>query len=88
MFTYAALMDETNQEKKKTISGQMTLFDFAAEEDKGAYKVQYPNVEEYEKEIMLGFEKEVMGIYLSGHPLEDYEETWRKISPRTRRISC
>ena len=78
MFTYAALMDETNQEKKKTISGQMTLFDFAAEEDRGAYKVQYPNVEEYEKEIMLGFEKEVMGIYLSGHPLEDYEETWRK----------
>ena len=78
MFTYAALMDETNQEKKKTISGQMTLFDFASEEDKRAYEVRYPVVDEYEKEIKLGFEKEVMGIYLSGHPLEDYEEIWRK----------
>ena len=35
-------------------------------------------MEEYTKEIKLGFEKEVLGIYLSGHPLEEYEEKWRK----------
>ena len=42
------------------------------EEDKKDYEVHYPNVEEFPKEVLLGFEKEVLGIYLSGHPLEDY----------------
>lgn len=33
---------------------------------------------EYQKETMLAFEKEVLGVYISGHPLEEYEEKWRK----------
>ena len=56
----------------------MTLFDFASEEDKKDYEIKFPELEEYSKEIKLGFEKEVLGIYLSGHPLEDYEAKWRK----------
>ena len=56
----------------------MSLFDLVSEEEKKAYEVRFPNVEEYTKEIKLGFEKEVLGIYLSGHPLEEYEEKWRK----------
>lgn len=78
MLTYTTLMDNLNLEKKKSMAGQMTLFDFASEEDKKAYEIQYPPVDEYAKEMKLGFEKEVLGIYLSGHPLEEYEEKWRK----------
>ncbi len=75
---YSTLIDNLAQEKKKSMSGQMSLFDFASEEDKKAYEIQYPDLPEFNKEIKLGFEKEVMGIYLTGHPLEDYEEKWRK----------
>lgn len=78
MNVYAVVMDNLASEKKKSMSGQMTLFDFASEEDKKDYEIKFPRLEEYSKEIKLGFEKEVMGIYLSGHPLEDYEEKWRK----------
>ena len=78
MNVYAIVMDNLANEKKKSMSGQMTLFDFAAEEDKADYEIKLPIMPEYDKEIRLGFEKEVLGIYLSGHPLEDYEEKWRK----------
>ena len=37
-----------------------------------------PDVGEYSKEMKLAFEKEVLGIYISGHPLEEYQEMWRK----------
>ncbi len=75
---YSTLIDNLAQEKKKSMSGQMTLFDFASEEEKKAFEIKYPNLPEFSKEIKLGFEKEVLGIYLTGHPLEDYEEKWRK----------
>jgi len=79
MMVYNALMDQQVQTKKKSLAGQMSLFDLVSEEEKKAYEIQYPNVGEYSKEIKLGFEKEVIGIYLTGHPLEEYEEKWRKI---------
>ncbi len=78
MLIYNALLDNLNSEKKKSLAGQMTLFDLVSEEEKKSYEVQYPDVEEYSKEVKLGFEKEVLGIYLSGHPLEEYEEKWRR----------
>ncbi len=78
LLVYNTLIDNLNQEKKNSLAGQMSLFDLVSEEEKKAYEVRFPNVEEYSKEIKLGFEKEVLGIYLSGHPLEEYEEKWRK----------
>ncbi len=78
MQVFPMLMDNLAQEKKTSMAGQMSLFDLVSEEEKEAYKVQYPNVPEFKKEIKLGFEKEVLGIYLSGHPLEEYEEKWKK----------
>ncbi|MCI5621555.1 MAG: DNA polymerase III subunit alpha [Lachnospiraceae bacterium] len=74
MMIYGSLLDNLNQEKKKSMAGQMTLFDIAPEEDKADYEIRLPDVEEYDKEVLLGFEKEVLGVYISGHPLEDYEE--------------
>lgn len=78
MMIYGSLLDALNQEKKTTMAGQMTLFDIAPEEDKAEYEIRLPNVEEYDKEVLLGFEKEVLGIYISGHPLEEYMERLKK----------
>ncbi len=78
MMAYAGIMDGIAQDKKNTMAGQMTLFDLASEEAKADFEVKLPDVGEYAKEMYLGFEKEVLGVYISGHPLEEYEEKWRK----------
>ncbi|MCI8635116.1 MAG: DNA polymerase III subunit alpha [Eubacterium sp.] len=78
MLVYTTIMDSINQEKKHSMAGQISLFDLVGEEDKKAFEVSMPDVGEYDKETLLGFEKEVLGIYVSGHPLEEYEECWRK----------
>ena len=78
MMVYVQIMDSIAQEKKNTMAGQMSLFDLVSEEEKSAFEIRMPNVTEYTKEDRLAFEKEVLGIYISGHPLEEYEERWRK----------
>ncbi|MDO5345133.1 MAG: DNA polymerase III subunit alpha [Lachnospiraceae bacterium] len=78
MMVYVQVMDSVAQEKKASISGQMSLFDLMGEEEKQEYSIRMPDVGEYEKEQLLVFEKEVLGIYASGHPLEEYESLWRK----------
>ena len=77
MMIYGQMMDDAAQKKKKDFAGQMSLVDFAAEEDKASFKVKIPDVSEYSKEDLLAFEKEVLGFYISGHPLEEYEEQWK-----------
>ena len=83
MVVYIQLMDQVNQERKYSMTGQMSLFDLVGEEEKAEFDTQMPDVGEYEKETRLSFEKEVLGVYLSGHPLEEYEERWRKGITRT-----
>jgi len=78
MMVYAQIVDEVTQEKKSSMSGQMSLFDMMDEDVKKEYEVKLPKVAEYDKEVVLGFEKEVLGIYISGHPLEEYEQQWRR----------
>ena len=78
MMVYVQILDAVNQEKKNVMAGQLSLFDIASEEDKASYEIRMPDVEEYPREAMLAFEKEVLGVYISGHPLEEYEEKWRK----------
>lgn len=75
---YATMIDQMNQERKNSLEGQMSLFDFVPEEEKKEYEITLPNVEEFPKEVKLAFEKEVMGVYITGHPLEEYEQKWRK----------
>ena len=77
MMTYGKAMDAAAQAKKTAITGQMTLFDLMGEEDRQQFSVRFPDVAEYEPEQLLTFEKEVLGIYISGHPLQQYEEQWR-----------
>ncbi len=78
MMAYAGMMEDITQDKKNTMAGQMTLFDLAGEEEKADFEVKLPDVGEYSKEMYLSFEKEVLGVYISGHPLEEYEGKWRK----------
>lgn len=74
MMVYVQVIDMVNQEKKSAMTGQMSLLDFLGEEEKKDFDISYPEVSEYEKEEKLAYEKEVLGIYVSGHPLEDYQE--------------
>lgn len=78
MMVYVQVLDQVNAEKKKSMTGQMSLFDFVGEEEKQDFDVKYPDVGEYDKETLLAFEKEVLGVYISGHPLEEFEAQWRK----------
>lgn len=84
MVVYSQIVDSIAQEKKNSFAGQMSLFDLVSEEDKKDYEIRMPDVEEYDKDMILGFEKDVLGIYLSGHPLEKYRNIMEKmISART-----
>ncbi len=74
---YEGIMDQIAAEKKNSVSGQMSLFDLMGEEEKREYEIRLPEVGEFDMEELLAFEKEVLGIYLSGHPLQQYEEIWR-----------
>ena len=78
MMIYEKVMESVSREKKTMMSGQMSLFDFVGEEEKKEYEIQLPKAEEYEKEELLAMEKEVLGIYISGHPMEKYEAQWRR----------
>lgn len=83
MSIYIQIVDHVNQEKKYSMSGQMSLFDLVGEEEKSDFQIRMPDVGEYSKENLLAFEKEVLGIYISGHPLEEYEERWKKVISAT-----
>lgn len=78
MSIYVQIVDHVTQEKKNSMVGQMTLFDLVSEDQKEEFQIRMPDVGEYSKETLLAFEKEVLGIYVSGHPLEAYEEKWKK----------
>ena len=71
------ILDRKIRDKKNALEGQMTLFDFAGEDDRKQYQITMPDVPEYPREELLAFEKELLGVYVSGHPLEEYLETWK-----------
>ena len=83
MMVYAQILEQIVHNKKNSMAGQMSLFDFADESDKKDYQITMPDVGEFEKSMLLGFEKEVLGVYVSGHPLEDYEAQWRRTITHT-----
>lgn len=78
MSVFSQVMDRTQKDRKNNMAGQLSLFDIVEEEEKEGLALKLPGVGEYPKEMKLAFEKEVLGIYVSGHPLEEYEAAWRK----------
>lgn len=83
MVIYVKILDQVNQERKYSMTGQLSLLDMVDDDQKAEFDIPLPPVGEYEKETKLAFEKEVLGIYLSGHPMEEYEEKWKKNISRT-----
>ena len=78
LYVSAELLDNKAREKKSAMEGQMSFFDLVAEEDKSSFQVSFTNVGEFDKEMLLAFEKDTLGIYVSGHPMEEYQEIWQK----------
>ena len=83
MIIYVQIVDQVNQERKYSMTGQLSLFDMVDDDQKAEFDIPLPKVGEYEKETRLAFEKEVLGVYLTGHPMEEYEEKWRKSISKT-----
>lgn len=75
---YAQIMDSAARQSKDAISGQMSLFDLVDDSQKEEFEIRIPDIAEYTKEEMLNLEKEVLGIYVSGHPLDEYAQMWKK----------
>ena len=80
MMTFARIVDGINQDKKNTMAGQLSFFDIVSEEEKKEFEIRMPDLEEFDKETILAFEKEVLGIYLSGHPLEGHRDIMEKMA--------
>ncbi len=75
---YVQAMDRVHKDKKNSMAGQVTLFDLAGDDEKESFEIALPNVGEFNKELLLTFEKEVLGVYISGHPLESYQSLLKK----------
>ena len=78
IMAYPQVLSAAAKQRKNAVTGQMTLMDLFGGEDRESFRVTLPAVDEFPKEQLLAFEKEVLGIYISGHPLEEYESLWRK----------
>lgn len=79
MSVYIQILDHVTKDKKNNLAGQISLFDIVEEDQKEEFDLRMSEVEEYPKEMLLAFEKEVLGIYVSGHPMEEYQELWQRI---------
>ncbi|TGY45306.1 DNA polymerase III subunit alpha [Clostridium perfringens] len=71
---FEKIMDGVYSQRKKNIDGQMSLFGVLQEESESNLEIRYPNIKEFNKKYMLAMEKEMTGLYMSGHPLDDYEK--------------
>lgn len=72
--SFEMIMDNVQQEKRRKIDGQIDLFQLNEEIDASINKIDLPNIKEFNDKIRLSMEKEVIGFYISGHPLAEYEK--------------
>lgn len=72
MHVYEKLLEQTAVVSKKEATGQFSFFDTLLKDDENLNKVEYPNVEEFNEQTKLKYEKDILGVYVSGHPLDKY----------------
>lgn len=72
MEVFPKYMELVASDRKAKATGQFSFFDTFEEETEVLNKIDYPNIKEFNKETLLKYEKEFVGIYISGHPLDDY----------------
>ncbi|MBO6090550.1 MAG: DNA polymerase III subunit alpha, partial [Lachnospiraceae bacterium] len=75
---YETIMDDVAAENKKLNTNQMTIFDIIPTDERKAMEIKLPDVAEFSKDEILRMEKEVLGVYISGHPLDDVKDIWKK----------
>ncbi|KEI94768.1 DNA polymerase III subunit alpha [Clostridium botulinum] len=72
---FEKIMDGIQKQKRNNIEGQVNLFMDIMDNKESSIDIKYPNIKEFDKKYILQMEKEMTGLYFSGHPLEEYEET-------------
>ena len=77
LYIYEQVMDSVAENRRKNLEGQVGLFDFGAEEEPVS-GIEVPNLEELTRQERMAMEKEVTGLYLSGHPMDEYRAGLRK----------
>lgn len=86
---YEKMLDGLGSEKKRNIDGQVSLFGDLSTAVPGIAtidaEIKYPNIKEFEKRHLLAMEKEITGLYISGHPVEEFQEAL-KLHTDTRTI--
>ncbi|MFR4987248.1 MAG: DNA polymerase III subunit alpha [Lachnospirales bacterium] len=81
---YKKYYDSISQLKKKTMEGQLDLFSSNTSNNKDVIeKDELPNIPELTKKEILNLEKEILGIYVSGHPLDEFSESLKKFTSNT-----
>lgn len=84
MAIYEQMMDRALSDKKQISKGQISLFEMFSEEIEDEIKV--PEIEEYPRKFLLSYEKEVLGMYISGHPLDDYRNKMGEFDFNTSKL--
>ena len=74
MAVYETMVNQAESDKKYSMNGQICIFENILKRDEKINKITYPNISEYPVQQKLKLEKEVLGIYVSGHPLDKYKE--------------
>jgi DNA polymerase III subunit alpha len=69
---YERFLDGISQARKKNMDGQMSIFDLM-QEPQESLQEDYPDIKEYPANVLLAMEKEMLGLYVSGHPLSEYQ---------------
>lgn len=79
MAVYEQVLDSISHEKHSKMAGQLSLFDIAPKDELSTLEVKMPVLGEFDVETKLAFEKEMLGVYLSGHPLESYQDMLKSV---------
>lgn len=76
---YESLIESAQSNARNTIEGQMSLFQIAAEAMEESRAINMlPDVKNFEKSVLMALEKEMLGVYISDHPLREFEDKIRK----------
>ena len=72
------MIDGVQHDSRNNVDGQLNLFGEPEFEESGALSIQIPDIEEYTRAELMAMEKETAGLYLSGHPMDEYRERVRR----------
>ena len=75
---YDKMLDSAVKKSKDAMSGQLSLFDMVDVKESMGYEIPMPKIKDFSVQEALEYEKEVLGVYVSGHPLDEYAGMWKK----------